>query len=59
MDKFAIAGIEWWNSVSESTRRYWLEVAKSSSPADAYRAYLVQGQEERDIEVLMRLMTVR
>jgi len=59
MDKFAMAGIEWWNSVSESTRRYWLEFAQSSSPADAYRAYLEHGQEDRDIEVLMRLLRVR
>lgn len=33
------AGMEWWNSLQESTRRLWLEKAESARPVDAWRAY--------------------
>lgn len=35
-----LAGIVWWNELSEIQRRFWLNVAGSAVPADAYRAYL-------------------
>lgn len=34
-----IRGMKWWNSQPESERRYWLNVAKSARPVDAWRAY--------------------
>lgn len=35
-----LAGIVWWNELTEPTRAHWLTVAGSAVPADAYRAYL-------------------
>lgn len=32
-------GIAWWNRLSEAQRAYWLRVAGSARPVDAYRAY--------------------
>jgi hypothetical protein len=29
-------GVAWWNGLSESDRRYWLELAKSARPSDAW-----------------------
>lgn len=34
-----LAGIDWWNELSEMMRLHWLNVADSATPADAYRAY--------------------
>jgi len=33
------AGMEWWNNATHQERRYWLDVAKSARPVDAWRAY--------------------
>lgn len=33
------AGMTWWNDCSEPERGYWLAVAKSAVPADAWAAY--------------------
>jgi len=32
-------GMDWWNSISESERRYWLDRADSNRPVDAWRMY--------------------
>lgn len=47
MDKFAEAGIAWWNSIDDRARAYWLEMAKSAAPVDAYKAWL---QYRADVE---------
>lgn len=39
----ARAGIAWWNSLTPTRRREWLEVARSPRPADAWRAFQAQG----------------
>lgn len=45
IDDFALKGIEWWNSLTEDQRAFWLAQAFSASPADAYRKYLeTQGR---------------
>lgn len=33
-------GIVWWNSCTEEERAYWLRVAASAVPLDAWLAYL-------------------
>ena len=33
------AGITWFNSLTPTERRHWLEVADSAVPADAWRAF--------------------
>jgi hypothetical protein len=35
----ALVGIAWFNGLSHSERAYWLEVAESATPADAWRAF--------------------
>lgn len=40
MDSFAMAGIEWWNSLDNVMRRYWMDMAGSTSPAEAFSEYL-------------------
>lgn len=35
------AGIDWWNSMTEKQRGYWMTRAASAVPADARRAYLL------------------
>ncbi|MGH8226694.1 MAG: hypothetical protein ACREU3_02125 [Steroidobacteraceae bacterium] len=35
----AEAGIAWWNRLTPARRTYWLEVAGSAVPADAWRAF--------------------
>ena len=40
MDKYAEAGIAWWNSLDEQMRRYWMDMAQSSVPSVAYQTYL-------------------
>jgi hypothetical protein len=46
------AGIEWWNGSTEEQRRYWLRVACSAVPADAWVAYKAamsqQGPQRAD-----------
>lgn len=32
-------GSDWWHSITESERRYWLDRADSDNPADAWRMY--------------------
>lgn len=32
-------GIAWWNGLTPTRRRYWLDVAGSAAPADAWRAF--------------------
>ena len=32
-------GIDWWNSLTEVARSYWLSVAGSAVPAEAWAAY--------------------
>ena len=38
----ALRGSLWWNSMSPTERRHWLEVADSAVPADAWRAFQAQ-----------------
>jgi hypothetical protein len=33
------AGMDWWNSLSESERATWLTKANSAKPSDAWAAY--------------------
>lgn len=33
------AGVTWWDQCTEQDRAYWLEVAKSAVPADAWIAF--------------------
>ena len=35
----ALVGMAWFNGLSRSERAYWLEVAGSAAPADAWRAF--------------------
>jgi len=32
-------GVTWWNSMTEQTRAYWLAIAASAVPADAWHAF--------------------
>ena len=32
-------GMDWWNGASELEREFWLRVAISARPVDAWRAY--------------------
>lgn len=32
-------GMNWWNNATRSERRYWLDIAKSARPADAWQAF--------------------
>ena len=34
-------GMTWWNAMAEAERGYWLGVADSARPADAYHAFLL------------------
>jgi hypothetical protein len=36
----AVKGIAWWNRLTEKNRYYWMVVAGSAVPADAWRAYV-------------------
>lgn len=40
------AGIEWWNRQRERERRYWLKVANSARPADAWAAFKRSGEAD-------------
>jgi hypothetical protein len=35
----ALAGIDWWNSLTEDVRRYWLTAAGTTVPAEAWALY--------------------
>lgn len=35
------AGMDWWNGLAEQQRAYWLMMAASARPADAYHAFLL------------------
>lgn len=37
----ALAGMAWWNSMTEEQRGHWLMLAAPTTIADAYRAYLL------------------
>jgi len=39
----ARAGIAWWNSLTPTRRREWLDTARSARPADAWSAFKAQG----------------
>lgn len=39
----ALRGSIWWNSISRTERHHWLEVADSTLPADAWRAFQAGG----------------
>ena len=39
-------GIAWWNGLTEVARSYWLSVAGSAVPADAWAAYKRSVQED-------------
>lgn len=41
----AEVGMAWWNRLTKSQRRYWLDVAGSARPVDAYRAYQRRDDE--------------
>jgi hypothetical protein len=34
-----LAGVEWWNSLSEPRRADWLQLADSKKPADAWAEF--------------------
>jgi hypothetical protein len=40
------SGIAWWNSLSESMRAYWCELAKSYIAADAWAYFKTTRPEE-------------
>ena len=39
MNDDGLAGMEWWNAMTEAERGHWLREAKSAVPADAWSAY--------------------
>ncbi len=45
-----LAGVEWWNSISEPRRADWLQMAESAKPADAWAEYkrrTIESQDEK------------
>lgn len=47
--------IKWWNGMHERERRYWLEVANSPRPIDAWYAYQrAKARDEVAAEDLLR-----
>jgi hypothetical protein len=34
-----LAGIEWWNAMTEQRRAYWLQIAKTNVPRHAWDHY--------------------
>jgi hypothetical protein len=44
-----LQGISWWNGLDEKDRAYWLTVAGSAVPADAWQAWL-QAEAYADAE---------
>lgn len=43
-DDDARMGIAWWNSLTPTRRREWLEAAHSGRPVDAWRAFQAGAQ---------------
>ena len=39
----ALVGMAWWNSLTPTRRREWLELAGSARPADAWRTFQAGG----------------
>ena len=39
----ALVGVAWFNGLSRAERAYWLELAGSARPADAWRAFQAGG----------------
>lgn len=42
-------GMTWWNSLTEVARSYWLSVAGSAVPADAWAAYKLAQSQGREL----------
>jgi len=42
-----LAGIEWWNSISEPRQADWLQMAESARPADAWTEYKRRTMESQ------------
>lgn len=42
-----LAGMAWWNALTESERRMWLRAANTATPADAW-AYFKKSHEMHD-----------
>ena len=40
-------GMAWWNRLTKAERRYWLDVAGSVRPVDAFRAYQRRDDEKQ------------
>jgi hypothetical protein len=38
-----VAGMHWFNSLTEAERAYWSKLAGSARPVDAWRAYKREG----------------
>lgn len=34
-------GVAWWYALTDEQRSYWLKIANSDNPADAFNAYLL------------------
>ena len=49
--EFAESGIAWWNGLSESKRRYWMDLAGNTGIVrDAYAAFLLrEGKAEERV----------
>jgi len=43
------AGMFWWNNITEVQRAYWLSVAGSAVPADAWAAYKIAQSQGREL----------
>lgn len=39
-------GMDWWNALNELEREFWLRVAISARPADAWAAYKFSMQDK-------------
>lgn len=42
-----LAGVEWWNSLSEPRRADWLRLAVSTKPADAWAEFKRRTHEDQ------------
>jgi len=42
-----LAGVAWWNSLSEPRRADWLRLADSTKPADAWAEFKRRGQDDQ------------
>jgi len=41
-------GMAWWNAMSDADRAYWLRIAGSATPADAWAQYQAEVAEFAD-----------